>query len=1104
MAAMDPATPPSPAPTPTLNGQSANPFDWRAFWKAADAGAVIEVAHVTFDRESDAGQLARLRSRVFKERVRFVDCRFHALVDLAMARFEKSLYLVDCTFEQGLSLRDVDVRSRLSLRGSTMRDDARFWLDWRGLRVGADMSLIGATAYAPIDLYNATIGADLRLDGLHALAKGKATEEVAKNQTLGVIDRNHVASAMVGKAITIEGAEVGRHIYADAFNGRSTTIKGQFDLRARVTGQVQFSGAIVDAGTGGKAVQMNAATIGGSVFFLDGTRITGSVDLRAKVTGQVAFESAVVDADTGGTAVNMAEAAIGGSVMFRNGTRITGTVDLRAKVAGQVAFTNAVVDACTHRTAVSMWSAEVGSSVFFVDGTHITGAVDLRARVAGGVEFVSAFVDAGTGRNAVNMDSATVGCSIFFRSGTRITGSIDLRARVTGPVEFINAVVDAGGAANAIAFESADIGGTCFLREKTLVIGSVNFLKTRLRGGLACSDIFDQTTFDRPGSNGGTTPFQCLCITGGINLEYADVSGPITIHGASVLGQIKARHLTVHGDFHICGGVVGAIDSVSREALGTFINTYRTLHTAHLQSLAAVSAADTTGMKEQEAVNLALAALKDQLNTIFSSSQDIETTATSAKGWQLWDTASTPADTKQTALDLELADIHGHVWIKGTRVLGTVRLDDAEIVGEANFEKAMIHGDLSLRSTNVSGCIQTSGLSFASADGKPAGTLDAREAHAAEIHLNMETRLPAAPPSRVLLDRADFGTLRVEGTVQDSKGNEPLYVHRTMFRDLVTDGFNADGLEPDPPVRMEHCVALAVLVGAIVLACAYAYDDDGWRWMIFVQLAVIGSGIIFWLIDDLRRSEAPPASPVLDFLACTRFSPVFYVTVERSAREAGMEPLADEVYLRRRRRELKDPPYTDAEHTVSGIRDRTTSHSAATRVWRRVVLDSLFGYGVRTVRVGTLYVLLWLLNWAVFLPAFSVERPLSFEVAAETDSAAAQGSLAERQMQARAVGTPNLWPGEGGRPGPEDHWGAQRAFFMALRLQIPLVDLFVDKPWKPADRAMFAGGEKTGGWHLTYENYAAAMRAINLILLPVVIAGAAGFLKPRDRGEHGT
>lgn len=73
---------------------------------------------------------------------------------------------------------------------------------------------------------------------------------------------------------------------------------------------------------------------------------------------------------------------------------------------------------------------------------------------------------------------------------------------------------------------------------------------------------------------------------------------------------------------------------------------------------------------------------------------------------------------------------------------------------------------------------------------------------------------------------------------------------------------------------------------------------------------------------------------------------------------------------------------------------------------------------------------------------------------------------------------------------------------MALRLQIPLVDLFVDKPWKPADRAMLASGKKRGGIELTYENYAAAMRALNLILVPIIIAGATGFLKPRDRGEN--
>ncbi|MBX3322687.1 MAG: hypothetical protein KF757_06820 [Phycisphaeraceae bacterium] len=1055
VAAMDPATSPSPAPRPTLNGQSANPFDWRAFWKAADAGAVIEVAHVTFDRESDAGQLARLRSRVFKERVRFVDCRFHALVDLAMARFEKSLYLVDCTFEQGLSLRDVDVRSRLSLRGSTMRDDARFWLDWRGLRVGADMSLIGATAYAPIDLYNATIGQDLRLDGLHALTKGKATEEVAKNQTLGVIDRNHVAREMVGKAINLEGGEIGRNVIAYPFNDRSTTIKGQFDLRARVTGQVQFSNSVVDAGTGGTAVDLESATIGDSVFFMDGTRITGAVDLRAKVTGQVSFNNAVVDAGTGGTAVDMAEAAIGGSVFFQNGTRITGAVDLRAKVAGQVAFTNAVVDAGTGGLAVNMWSAEVGSSVFFVDGTRITGAVDFRANV-------------------------------------------------TGQVAFLNAVVDAGGAPNTIAFESADIGGTCFLRERTLFIGSINFLKARLRGGLTCSDIFDQTTFDRPGSGGGGTPRQCLCITGGIDLDFAEAHGPVVLHGVGIGGNIRARHLTVHGDLHLCGGVAGTVDKASTEARDAFVEHYRTLHTAHLAALKARDQADTPTAKLDEAVEKAHSALEDHLSTILPREWEDWEYEFPEIGWQDWDTASSPADATQTALDLELADIHGHVWIKGTRVLGTVRLDDAEIVGEANFEKAMIHGDLLMRSASVRGRVFADEKASDGPCPQVTGTVDARGARLAQVSISLVRSDGDTIPQAIVMSGSTVDSFEVRGRPPEGPGKRRFNMHRMNFAGLDVSAFICDR---PVSMSMRDWLRIGAFVGLIALAALVLHLGGSPPGSVLVSIVI---GVYFLIACGLAMPVLAPLTghavrkPVLDFLDHTKFSAAFYLGVERWARARGNDPLADEVFLSRRKRELIERRARMAGTSSDQKKQRVWHDRDFTWFWRYWVIEFLFGYGVRPGRVVHLYLLLWLLNWAVFLPAFSVERPLSFEVAAETDSAAAQGSLDERQKQAHVAGTPNLWPGEGGRPGPEDHWGAQRAFFMALRLQIPLVDLFVDKPWKPADRAMFAGGEKTGGWHLTYENYAAAMRAINLILLPVVIAGAAGFLKPRDRGEHGT
>ncbi|WP_231930709.1 hypothetical protein, partial [Botrimarina hoheduenensis] len=56
--------------------------------------------------------------------------------------------------------------------------------------------------------------------------------------------------------------------------------------------------------------------VGGSVFFRDGTRVTGAIDLRAKVSGQVNFSQATVNAGESGQAVDLDAAEVGGACSF--------------------------------------------------------------------------------------------------------------------------------------------------------------------------------------------------------------------------------------------------------------------------------------------------------------------------------------------------------------------------------------------------------------------------------------------------------------------------------------------------------------------------------------------------------------------------------------------------------------------------------------------------------------------------------------------------------------------------------------------------------------------------------------------------------------------
>ncbi|MGD1916931.1 MAG: pentapeptide repeat-containing protein, partial [Phycisphaerales bacterium] len=310
---------------------------WTRLREAAAEGRSIEVRGFELGQSThEAAQLLSFAGYRFEGRVRFHRCVFRSFVDLAEARFDQTLHLTECEFRAGLKLHDAVVKGRCSLRGSTLCDDKNMWLDWRGLRTGADLRVQGGIAAAPIDLANARIGADLRLDGLHVEACGRTKEEVSERALTGETGLSPMAADMAGKALSLHGAKIEGHLllkkftlatgvaYRGALLGRRsqrTRLAGQCDMRTRVGGWVIFDNAAVDAGTDRKAIDMDSAEVRGTVHFIGGTRVTGSIDLRASVGGQVAFQGAAVDAGTETKALTMESAKVGGAVLFLAGTR---------------------------------------------------------------------------------------------------------------------------------------------------------------------------------------------------------------------------------------------------------------------------------------------------------------------------------------------------------------------------------------------------------------------------------------------------------------------------------------------------------------------------------------------------------------------------------------------------------------------------------------------------------------------------------------------------------------------------------------------------------------------------------------------------------------
>ena len=977
-------------------------------------------------------------NRVYHEPVRITHVEFDCYVDLSNCVFHQTLVIEHCHFKQGLKLADVQVKGRLSLKESTFDDPKGRWLDFRRMRVDGLLDATNVIAEVCINLENLRTGDDVWFHGIQARNALHSDEDLAAAQAHWTERTDQSTCTDVrGKALNFDGAEIGKHCYFIAQGGRKVEIKGQIDLRAKVKGQVTFAQATVLSEVGQLAIDMETAEVGGSVFFRDKTHITGQIDLRAKVAGFVDFNQATVLSEVGQLAINMDAAEVGGSVFFRDNTRITGQIDLRAKVAGTVHFMQATVLNKVGQIAIQMYAAEVGVSVFFRGNTYITGQIDLRAKVARTVEFLQATVLNVVGQLAINMETAEVGGAVFFRDKTHITGQIDLRAKVKGLVELSQTTV-LNGTVLAIRMDEFEGGEVVFLRDGTFIQGDVRMMHATLHAGLLTSRELDRSKYE-PATEGTPKPFT---ITGALDLKYAKIHGPMHLGYASIGGGVNLEQADIDGHLDLCGGALG--------------------HSQETQAdrYVALLASDKVEDKERPKAFTRWTNEQDLYRIPFPPNADLP-----------------PELKKPPALNLRMAKVHGRVWLKGQTILGTVDAEDAEIDGEANFTKCKVHGDLILRSATVKGRV-FSDEQEGGAEPYPQvrDTVDLQGARLADVNINLKNCKGAVLPKEIRLDDAEIGCLKLSGSLP--QGDRRFKVQNLRFRDMDVGGLKVKGDSKGIGNFLWRYWrdALRAYIWVGLISCFFYLGLEGnpvveWP-IVWVGAAYAFLAALVWGIQTFGKPDTTyAAGKLLDFLLHgTRFSRAFYVEVERWKRAQGDDATADEVFLSRRRRELVGEKDSEGK----------TVHAAADWVtWGvRWLADFSMGYGVRVRRLIHLYVLSWLITWAVFANPASVERPLDFEAVRPA-----------APIAATETGV-NPWDDEGGQA--EDwEWSPQEAFFMAMRLHVPLVQLMVEENWTPADRAM----EIRGLARVQYDSFAGLVQAMNLILLPLILAGATGFLK---------
>jgi hypothetical protein len=684
-----------------------------------------------------------------------------------------------------------------------------------------------------------------------------------------------------------------------------------------------------------------------------------------------------------------------------------------------------------------------------------------------------------TYKEGIGFSGTTVDQSVFFNAGTSVCGAIDLRARVNDRVSFEGVVVTTAPDELAIDMTGARIlGGVCFLPDERKDLPSI---PTRIRGDISLNQAKVvggiRTTLyvaDKPPRPKAAAAVACR-IDGMINLDYADISGPLLMHAASVSEHVSAKHLKVHGDLSLVGSVIGH----------------------GMQQVGADFHSVTWTEQEIRKLGFTPPSLDAK---IVSGGLKLSLRKKGFEGDKPW--------TRHRAVDLELARIEGNLSLMHTDVWGELFAEEATVRGELNMLDAQLAGDLILRHTEVNGRVFADETGGKTPYPRVMGIIDLSYSKLQQVDVRFDGDDQTTRPRYLNLTGASITSLTIAGRLgAQDRGGTTIGVD-----DLTFSTIDCGDLERNPkPGWSINDTARAAFVAVVFGAAAcFAYASENLSLQIALPIAALA--VVLFRIELSLWSEAERWKTHLNGIESNEasrdkllgllnqtypFSQGFYRKVELWLRSDGNDALANEVFLCARKRDNDAPrplpsALADRGETLE-VRKELDMRGGALRRTGMWLLDTATGYGVRPGRLLSLWLMLLLLSICVFANRVSVERPLSYSQPRKDlqSSVDVTGERIERSE------TEQPWIADGGKPSPSE-WDIGHAAFMAMRVHVPFMSLLTEGDWQPASRRMT--GKHWGEWadSLTYENYAAVMGAINLLLVPLTIAGLAGFLK-RDR-----
>jgi len=1016
------------------------------------------------------------------------DCIIKGQVDLSYGRFTSRIVCESCTFDSPLLAVEAHFERSISLSQSKFKGG----IDWTAAHIEGGLKLSGSH----IGVAEPLTGTERWPANIIALATPSQRAGLGRMTIRGPVEMDE---AVIDGTLDLEGTTVegslclwGAEI-AGRLNARSSVIQGECDLNAlqpRSTKDGSLS-AFKQTRIGGDCI-FSSAKLGGHVT-LSGAFIEGHLRFTSShISGWLIMREAVWS-DESSTRVTSLLPQVGrplknGAGFWRGALNLSyatveGTIDLSgAELHGSLRLDYTKVE-----QDIKLYAAVLGQGPLndTLRPCRILGVKDFSInatalQVGGSLDAYSIYCEGGICLNGARITHALTISGTLPRDA--INGEEYYAAHVgtdgrgfslLGESLWVGGGISLNGldGAGIVSFNNARIHGTFSIAPLYGYSGKVHedASCTRLRGGLVLDgcEISSHANLRLARIYAPeAVPEGFMCP--GLRMWRTRVFGQMSASGFLLRGTLVAEGAEIGDALDLSGAVVTGDVQIADAKLGTSLvfgnepeegdSQLAELGTWIGGRLIASKLIVTTGfylwrgsigdkIAAEDAADLAERGLTERrgklpLQSAIPEADHSTKPAVELVGARVGGDLIIGRDLSYTPNVLNIGvfwTLAGHLDGRALYVGGQCKLAGVKLCGDLNLPESQIGGGFELIHSSVSGDLDMSGAEVK-------GEIFRRSRF--EVAGIAEEVSPIVK-GRVLLSRAKIRVLRLHFVVPNTGAEAAVTVPTS--------------------VDLDHAeIGKLIVSGELRATTPPKFRFSGLRFdeIVVNNLQPVDSRNQFVrLLDQMDHAE---------------FNQGVYLQVEKWLRDRGKDKEADGVYLALRFREL------DVERRsvwrLQRLRNPGKWFSDLFLWLGRSLLYYTVADGVRVMRLFWLWVLALVCSILLFSRRESVQHPSGFAAKSEYEEVITAKGLTPSKWAAK---TRVFWTEEMGEP---ESWRWTDGMWVALRVHVPLVELFARSDWVPSQR-------RIQPIPLFYETYASYMRLFSVIALPLMVTAATGVLK---------